>query len=369
MAFLLPAEMKKRTNKMRAARLVKAGEPLQIDEVPVPVPAFDEVLVEVAACGLCGTDIHLAVDGDLPVTRTPITLGHEASGVVTEVGKGVSNFVPGDRVAMYPAAVCGHCRFCRVGRESLCENAHVYGMSRDGALAQFVTAPARSILRLPDGIPFDIGAIVTDGVSTPFHALRSRACLHAGESVAVIGCGGLGTHAIMLAKLMGAALIIAIDTQTEALERAMTLGADIAINPAEQDPAKSIRQLTNRSGIDVALEFVGTGKTVETALRVLDRTGRAVLVGIGMDRPSLPPLAAFVSRQQSVLGSFGMDRTDIADLFKLIERGRLDLRSSITARYPLHRANEALQRLAGKDTGVVRLVVEPNQECAPDQGK
>jgi propanol-preferring alcohol dehydrogenase len=346
---------------MLAARLVKVGEPLEMQDVPIPEPAAGEVLVEVESCGLCGTDIHLAVDGDLPVERTPITLGHEAAGIVVKVGDGVTDFAEGDRVAMFPSAVCGYCRFCRVGRESLCQNSKVYGMSRDGALAQYVAAPANSLFHLPDEIPFDIGSIVTDGVSTPFHALRSRAQLSAGETVAVVGCGGLGTHAIMLAKLMGARLIVAIDVQAAALKRAAALGADLTINPAEQDPVKVIREHTGLPGVDVALEFVGGNETVKTALRVLDKTGRAVLVGVGMDRPSLPPLAVFVGREQSVLGSFGMNRSDIEDLYALIAAGRLDLTKSISARYPLRSANEALQQLASKDTGIVRLVVTPNE--------
>lgn len=347
---------------MLAARLIKAGEPLEMQEVQIPEPAYGEVLVKVESCGLCGTDIHLAIDGDLPVERTPITLGHEAAGMVEQIGTGVTDFNEGDRVAMFPSAVCGHCRFCRVGRESLCENSKVYGMSRDGGLAQYVTAPAGSLFHLPDKIPFDIGSIVTDGVSTPFHALRSRAGLRAGESVAVVGCGGLGTHAIMLARLMGAGLVVAIDVQEAALERAATLGADLTINPAEQDPGKVIREHTGLPGVDVALEFVGGTRTVETALRILDRAGRAILVGVGMEKPSLPPLAVFVGREQSVIGSFGMNRSDIEDLYSLIASGRLDLSKSISARYPLRSANEALQHLASKDTGVVRLVVQPQRE-------
>ena len=343
-----------------AARLIEAGEPLEIQEVPIPEPAAGEVLVAVESCGLCGTDIHLAIAGDLPVERTPITLGHEVAGVVEQTGPGVIDFKEGDRVAMFPSAVCGHCRFCRVGRESLCENSKVYGMSRDGGLAHFVAAPANSLFHLPDEIPFDIGSIVTDGVSTPFHALRSRAKLQAGETVAVVGCGGLGTHAIMLARLMGAGLVVAIDVQAEALERAAALGADLTINPAEKDPSKAIREHTGLPGVDVALEFVGRNETVKTALRVLDKTGRAVLVGVGMDRPSLPPLAVFVGREQSVLGSFGMNRSDIEDLYALIAAGRLDLTKSVSAHYPLRSVNEALQQLASKDTAVVRLVVEPN---------
>lgn len=343
---------------MLAARLVKPGEPLRLDELPVPEPAADEVLVKVMACGLCGTDLHLAVAGDIPVERTPITLGHEGAGVVVAAGRDAKSLREGDRVVLFPAAYCGACRFCLQGRHSLCERSKVYGMARDGALAEYVAAPERAVIPLPDAVPFEIGAIVTDGVATPFHALRSRGALRAGETVAVFGCGGLGTHAILLARMMGAARIAAVDVDEKALARVRALGADIAIDMRQGDPAKAIRAAFGR-GADLALEFVGLPETVEAAIRSLDKAGRAVISGVGMGRPALPPLLAFVGREQAVLGSFGMDRADIEDLLALVAAGRLDLSGSISARYPLAEANAALQQLAAKTAGVVRIVVLP----------
>lgn len=344
---------------MLAARLYKPGTPLRVEEVPVPEPKPDELLVRVGACGLCGTDLHLAVDGDLPVEWTPITLGHEAAGTVAGTGRDVTGIKDGDRVALFPAASCGICRYCQAGRESLCDRSKVYGMARDGALAEYVAVPARSVLTLPDSIPFDIGAVVTDGVSTPFHALRSRGQLRAGETVGVFGCGGLGTHAILLARLMGAAQIVAVDIDPAALKRARGLGADITLNPAEDDVSKQLRAHLGRPGLDLAVEFVGRAETVELAIRCLGKRGRVVISGVGMEKPSLPRLVSFVGREQAVLGSFGMDRADIEDLFTLIAAGRLDLSASVSARYPLPEADAALQHLARKDSGVVRVVVEP----------
>ncbi|MBM3556063.1 MAG: zinc-binding dehydrogenase [Alphaproteobacteria bacterium] len=343
---------------MRAARLDAPGKPLRIEAVAIPKPGPDEVLVRVEACGLCGTDLHLAVVGDIPVERAPITLGHEGAGTVVALGRDVTDRKEGDRVVLFPAAFCGRCRFCLKGRESLCDHAKVYGMGRDGALAEFITVPARATVPLPAGIPFAIGAIVADGVSTPFHALRSRGRLQAGETVAVVGCGGLGTHAILLARLMGAARIAAVDVDAGALARAKDAGAELAIDSAKEDPAKAIRARFGR-GVDLALEFVGLPQTVETAIKLLDKTGRAVVVGVGMGRPALPPLAAFVGREQAVIGSFGMDRADIEDLLGLIAAGRLDLAASVSGRYPLAEINTALARLASKEGGVARVVIEP----------
>ena len=350
---------------MLAARLVEPAEPLSIERIPVPEPEPDEVLVQVRACGLCGTDLHLAVEGTLPVAYSPITLGHEAAGVVVRAGGEVDDLRSGARVALFPAAFCGACRFCLAGRESLCDRSRVYGMSRDGSLAEYVTAPARSVLKLPDAIPFEIGAVVTDGVATPFHALRSRGQLRAGETVGVVGCGGLGTHAIQLARMMGAATVVAVDTDPMALERAIGMGADIALDPGKDDVPRAIRSAVAGGGLDLALECVGTPRTVELAVRCLAKTGRAVLVGVGPGRPSLPPLAAFIGREQAVLGSFGMNLSDIRDLFALVAEGRLDLSASVSARYPLAEANAALQHLASRAGGVVRVVVEP---LAPEAG-
>lgn len=347
--------------KMSAARLYNAGEPLVVETVPRPVPHADEILVEVAACGLCGTDIHLAVDGDIPVSRSPITLGHEAAGVIVELGDAVAGLVVGQRVALFPSAICGECRFCRAGRESLCEASKVYGMSRDGALARYVAAPAFGAIPIPDEVPFAQAAIITDGVATPFHALRVRGALKAGEAVAVIGCGGLGAHAVLLARMMGAGFIAAVDMQPEARVRALEFGADIAIDPAhEPNAGKTIRRQFGR-GVDLALEFVGRAETVEMAIKTLDTSGRAVIVGVGPARPALPPLISFVGREYSVIGSFGMDKRDIEDLLALVARGRLDLSRSVTKTYPLADINEALARLASKEAGVVRLVVEPGR--------
>jgi len=348
---------------MMAARLLSPGEPLRIEELQVPEPGPTDIVVAVRACGLCGTDLHLAIEGDLPVARTPITLGHEAAGVVAMVGAAVDRIREGDRVALFPAASCGQCRYCRAGRESLCDASNVFGMACDGALADYVLAPASCAIVLPPEVPFDLAAVATDGIATPFHALRSRGALRAGEVVGVFGCGGLGTHAVQLARMMGAGCVVAVDTDTHALTRARRLGADVTVNPADGDARRAIRAAVG-GGLDLAIECIGRSETVELAIRSLAKGGRAVVVGVGPARPALPPLMSFVGREQAVLGSFGMDRVDIEDLYALLAAGRLDLSESISARYPLAEANAALQHLASKTGGVVRVVVEPGGHAA-----
>ncbi|MBE7416459.1 MAG: alcohol dehydrogenase catalytic domain-containing protein [Ideonella sp.] len=342
-----------------SARLHRPGTPLAIETVPVPQPGAGELLLEVAACGLCGTDIHLAVDGDIPVARTPITLGHEAAGTIVQLGAGVASFAVGQRVALFPSPICGQCRFCRAGRESLCEATQAYGMSHDGALARYIVALAAGAIAIPDAVDF-----ATARRSSPT-ACRRRCCtrcarvraLRAGEAVAVVGCGGLGAHAILLARMMGAGFIAAIDTQPQARACARLRRRPRDRSRRAAQPGRAIRAALGR-GVDLALEFVGRPETVEATLRCLDTGGRAVLVGVGPARPALPPLLAFVGREHSVIGSFGMDKRDIADLLQLVARGRLDLSRSVTRSFALAEVNEALGQLAKKDTGVVRLVVE-----------
>ncbi len=346
---------------MRAARLYTPGEPLVVEQVERPTAGPGEVVIDVRACGLCGTDLHLAVAGDVPVAHTPITLGHEAAGVVAEIGAGVDSVQIGDRVVLFPAASCGACPWCLCGRESLCDRSTVYGMARDGALADSVLVPARSVIPLPDGVSFDVGAIITDGVATPFHALRSRAQLRPGETVAIFGCGGLGTQAVLLARLMGAAQVIAVDIDAAARARALELGADVALDPMTDDVPAAIRKRLGGRGADVSLECVGLPDTVGLALRSVGKGGRTVLVGVGPGRASLPSLLAFVGREQSVVGSFGMDRADIVDLLALVAAGRLDLSGSISARYPLAEAPAALAHLARG--GVARIVVTPEPQA------
>lgn len=342
---------------MQAARLVAVGEPLRVESVPVPSPGAGEILVAVHGCGLCGTDLHLAVDGDLPTTRLPITLGHEPAGIVVDANRHPS-LRAGDRVGLLPAASCGECRWCATGRGALCDRVEVYGMARDGALAELIAVPAHSAVALPDGVPFDIGAIATDAVATPFHALRCRGRLSEGETVAVLGCGGIGSHAIQIARLLGAGRIVAVDVEPAALARAERLGADAVVDARQADAAREIRARAG-GGLDIALECVGRPETVEQALRCLGKGGRAVLVGVGHERPSLPPLHAFVGREQAVVASYGAHRSDLEEVYALVASGRLDLSGSVSARYPLAEAPAAMERLARREGDIVRIVVEP----------
>lgn len=341
---------------MRAARFYGAAEPLRLEDIDKPVPGTDEVLVEIRAAGICGTDLHIALEGTIPTSHTPITLGHEGAGVVAATGDGVTGWEVGDRVCFLPHVPCGGCWYCTRGREALCPQTQILGLRRDGTFAEFTTVPARCLVALPPDIPFEQGAVLTDAVATAYHALAVRGAMQPGETVAVIGCGGVGYHVVLLARKLGAARLIAIDIDRGALRRAKEAHADAVLHPRD-DVAEQVRVLTDGLGADLAVECVGRAETVTTALKCLRRSGRAVVVGVGPERVTLPPLQAFVGMDLALLGSMGFDRADLEAVIDMARRRELNLAGSLGELVPLAEINGAMQRLAERKTDSVRVVI------------
>lgn len=340
---------------MLAARLVEPGRPLTIEEVPDPEPAAGEALVRVEACGVCASDLHF-LHGHVPVPRLPVTLGHEVAGTIEALGPGVEGFAAGERVAVHPAAPCGDCRLCRSGRESICARMEGLGMQRDGGFAQWVAAPARSLVRVPDPVTPQQAAVATDAVATAYHAVLCRGGLRPAEAVCVIGCGGLGSHAILLARLAGAGRIVAVDRRPAALERARDFGASQTVNASEGEAGRRVREL---GGADLALDFVGAPQTVAEAMRSLRRGGRAVVVGVGTEPLNLPAAAILTSGEYELRGCYGSEKRDLESVLDLAALGALDLSRSVSACFPLEQANEALASLEHKRDDPVRIVIEP----------
>src|SRR5437868_284493 len=241
---------------MKATRFYAVNTPLRIENIPVPEIDADEVLVQVKAVGLCGSDVHIVYEGVTPTAFKPITLGHEPAGVVARVGSKVQGWTPGDRVSVLPLLFCGTCPRCLRGQSQVCEQRRVIGIQAEGALAEYLKVPAKNLVRLPDNVPFSVGAIITDAVATPFHALIDRAALKSGESIAIFGLGGLGLHAVQIAKLAGARSVIGVDVRPEQLERARQAGADVIIDARNGSPVTTVMEATGGRGVDVAAEFV-----------------------------------------------------------------------------------------------------------------
>lgn len=309
------------------ALVYEAPGRVALQQVAKPVAGPGEVLIQVAAAGVCGTDRHI-VAGHLGVAPGTV-LGHEVCGRIAEVGESVSGFAPGDRVIAFGQVVCGQCAACRSGRDNRCARPEILGMGRQGAFAEFIVLPARALIPLPQGIPDAVGAIVPDAIATPYHAVVAVGALRPGETVVVIGAGGVGAHAVLIARMAGAARIVAVDTDPAAREAALALGADVVFDPREDAaPAKALRKLARNAGL--VIECVGREETAELAFAAAAPGGRVVIVGVGSARPKLPALLQFVGNEIAVMGSFGSTKSEIETVLQLIVAGRLDVSRSIS---------------------------------------
>jgi 2-desacetyl-2-hydroxyethyl bacteriochlorophyllide A dehydrogenase len=342
---------------MRAVRFTGVGKPLEVVDVRDPEPGPADVVVKVAACGICASDLHM-MDGSLPVrTPPPVTPGHETAGVISAVGSGVHGWSVGDRVAIAAGKPDGECPACRAGRPEACLAPLTLGVDYDGAWADYVATPADTLVRLPDEVPFEVGAILADCVATPFNAVVDVAKVRAGERVAIFGIGGLGTHAVQIARMAGAGFIAAVDTLPSARSRALSLGADLA---AEPDGAiAAIRAATGGEGVDVAFDFVGRNAVLKQAVASLATHGRCIQVGVSGERIELGPSILFAVKHTSLIGSYGYRKEHLETLARLVATGRLDLSGSISAKLPLEAAADGVEMLETKKGDPVRILLVP----------
>lgn len=342
---------------MKAVRMVRPGLPLELQEILIPESGPGEVLVKVKAAGICHSDAHYRA-GTSRVDPLPLTLGHEVSGIIEEIGKGVRAFKPGDRVCLHYMVTCGHCRYCDRGNEQFCISGKMIGKYTDGGYAEYIRIPERSLFLLPEEIPFEQGAIMMCSSATSFHALH-KARLQPGETVAVFGAGGLGVSAIQLAWAFGAQQVLAVDIRQSKLERAAGLGA-IPVDASRGDPVGEILSLTNGRGVDVAVELVGIPATMSQATRSLAIFGRAALVGISGDSFPVTPYHEVINKEAEIIGVSDHLAQELPQLIEWVRTGKLDLSEVVTQKVPLEadEINAVLDRLEsfGED---VRVVINP----------
>ena len=329
---------------MRAAVFYGPNMPLRIEEVPVPVLDAGEVLVQVAACGLCHTDLHYIDHGVPTVKKPPMILGHEAAGTVVLTGSGVRTMREGDRVLLPAILTCGRCAACRYGRENICSNMRMFGNDVDGSYAEYVKAPAKDIFILPPEIPLVEGCIIADAVTTPYHAVKNRAEVRPGDSVVVFGCGGVGLNVVQFANLAGG-IVIAVDIVEERLEWARRLGASETVNPQQTEggAARKIRKLTG-GGADIALEAIGNPNTIQEAFASLHPGGRLVVVGYSNHEVSLNA-GRIMYREMEIRGSLGCRPVDYPRVIELARTGRIQVSPLVTASFLLENINEGLDAL------------------------
>jgi Zn-dependent alcohol dehydrogenase len=363
---------------MRAAVLHEIGKPLTIEDLELDAPRRGEVKLRLAASGVCRSDLSVA--GGVLRSPLPVVLGHEAAGVVIEVGEGVSELQPGDRVVVSLSPECGDCLFCREGHPNLCIQM-VPGMvsstmldgstrlSRNGApvfqlcgVASFAEEGivcARSCIKVPDDVPLERACLVGCGVLTGVGAALNTPEVREGASVAVIGCGGVGLSVIQGARIAGADPIIALDVDPDKRELALELGATHAVEPEEEVP-RAIRKITGL-GVHVAIEAVGRTQTIELAWSLLRPAGLAVVIGMPAARERVPLRVGGFFQMKRIAGCVygnAHPHRDIPRVLEHVRRGEIRLDPLVSHELPLERVQEALEDI--RDGYGARHVIRPD---------
>ncbi|MEV5753048.1 zinc-binding dehydrogenase [Actinoallomurus sp. NPDC052308] len=345
---------------MLAGRFHLDGRRFVVEEVPIPVPGPGEVLIQVKAAGVCLSDVHL-IDGTLlPLFATSgvITVGHEVSGVIHTLGPGLKRgLTVGARVTLEAGQSCDQCHDC--ARRRPCNQVRTRGIDYDGGWAEYAIAREDTLIPIPDQLPFDQAAIIPDAVSTPYSAVVATAGVRPAQSVGVWGVGGVGAHNVRLARLVGAAPIIAVDPLPSARERALAFGADLALDPAGPDFAEQIRAATAGRGLDFAFDCAGVPAVREQAAAVLGLGGALILVGITPKPLTITEGLTFNYLCKQVRGHYGGHPESVTELVRLTASGRLDLAPSITDHIPLADAADAVDRLENKSGDPIRLILVP----------
>jgi propanol-preferring alcohol dehydrogenase len=322
------------TNVMQRVRLPGNREAL-VEEVEAPGARGDEVVVRVGASAICGSDLHGLYR---PAAGSAFTPGHEFAGEVVAVDRAARVRV-GDRVSVHAAPGCGACRFCRVGAPIYCPHgANTLGFARDGGDATYALVPERACLPLPDDVSYETGALIGDGVGTPYHALHKAGGVCGGQTLGVFGLGPVGLGATMLGVYYGAT-VIGVDVNAERLALARELGAAHTVNPREGDPAAALRELTAGRGLDVALECAGSATTLGYALDAMSHFGRLALVG-EHSQAAINPSGHFIGRELTMTGARYYHHADYDEILRLLAAG-LRPERMVTHRMPLAEAPRA----------------------------
>lgn len=331
------------------------------EDVPVPEIGPEEVLVSVRSCGICGSDVH-GMDGSTGRRRPPIIMGHEAAGVITEVGRHVRGWQKGERVTFDSTVYCGECAFCRQGKVNLCDNRRVLGVScddyrRHGAFAEFVTVPQRILYRLPEGLPFEHAAMA-EALSIAFHASR-RAPVAQADTAVVFGAGMIGLLVIQCLRQAGCGRIIAVDIDSSRLNLARRVGAHEIVDSSNSDPDRELQRLTDCRGADLGYEAVGISETVELVVRGVRKGGSVILVGNLAPKVTLP-LQLTVTRELTLYGSCASNGEYPACLHAMAG-GEIQVAPLISAVAPLSQGASWFERLYRKEEGLLKVILNPDK--------
>jgi L-iditol 2-dehydrogenase len=341
------------------ALVLSAYKHLDIEDVPVPQPAADELLIRIRACGICGSDVH-GYDGSTGRRIPPIVMGHEAAGVVESVGRDVTRFRPGDRVTFDSTVYCGRCFYCDRGQVNLCDHREVIGVStpmfrRMGAFAEYVTVPARIAYMLPDSMPFAHAALI-EAASVAVHG-ASLTPIEPGDTAVVVGSGMIGLLTLQAVRQAGAERVVVVDVDDTRLELARKLGATETLNSKKADTVAEIQKLTGGRGADVAVECVGITDAIALAVESVRKGGAVTLVGNVAPRIELA-LQSVVSRQIRLQGSCASNG-EYPESIAMMAGGKIQVEPLVSARAPLADGARWFERLYSHEPGLLKVVLEP----------
>jgi L-iditol 2-dehydrogenase len=341
------------------ALLLTEYKKMTLADMPSPVCGASDVLVQVKACGICGSDIH-GYDGSTGRRIPPLVMGHEASGLIVGVGANVKNFKVGQRVTFDSTVFCGECVHCRRGDVNLCDHRQVLGVScgdyrRHGAFAEFVTVPERILHALPDNLGYNEAAMI-EAVSIGVHAVRLTPC-QPGDTAVVVGTGMIGLLTLQAAKIAGFRQIIGVDTEDSRLAVAKELGATHVVNPKQQDVTAFVQGLTQGQGADAAFECVGLNATVLSAIHAVRKGGTVTLVGNLSPKTELP-LQVVVTRQLRLQGSCA-SAGEIPRCIELLATGQIKVDKIISAVAPLEQGADWFAKLYAGAPGMMKVILNP----------
>jgi len=344
------------------ALLLSEYNHLEVTDLPMPRPAADEVLIKVGACGICGSDVH-GYDGTSGRRIPPIVMGHEAAGTVAAVGSAVSRTREGDRVTFDSTIYCGACEYCRRGEMNLCNNRQVLGVStpdfrRAGAFAEYVVVPERVLYALPEGVPFTAAAMI-EPLAVAVHAVK-LAHLPENATAVVVGAGMIGLLVLQVLREFGCSQVYVTDIDDTRLQLAEKLGATAIVNGKTTDAVAEFQRLSSGTGVDVALEAVGSTVTIQTSINSVRKGGSVVLIGNIAPKVEIP-LQAVVSREIRLQGS-AASAGEYPECIDLLARGAIKVDELISVVAPLEEGAVWFDRLHARQPNLMKVILTPGDK-------
>ncbi|TXT63382.1 MAG: alcohol dehydrogenase [Promethearchaeota archaeon] len=354
--FTIKYKKRVEANIMRRVVIQKPNK-IVIKEPKMPEPEPSEILLEIAYCGICGSDLH-AFQGKHPFIPLPATPGHEFSAIIEQVGKEVSNFKKGDRVTVEPSLTCGECYNCRIGRYNICENLRVMGCQGDGAMADYLIVPSEKVIPIPDDLSL-LDAVLSEPIAVGVHAAKKAGVL-LNKNVVIIGSGMIGLSVLANVVKGGAENITVIDLSDSRLKKAEILGATQTINATKTDAMEEMKQNQPYEGIDVVFECVGVEQSIRDAIEIVRKGGKIIVVGVFGEETEVQ-MAYVQDRELELIGSLMYIRRDFTEAVKMLANKEISPELFISKIIPLKKAQQAFEQAFNKEENL-KIILEINKE-------